>query len=77
VFFPRALFEHHEWQLGSRQSWLGLNINVTKAAPGEHAFGVEEEQTWAKNGLSYPDPMGLGVLELTTRPSPFWRLIVE
>jgi hypothetical protein len=77
MFFPRSLFKHHEWELGSRRSWLGLNINVTSAAPGEHAFGIDEEQTWAKNGLSYPDPMGLGVLELTTQPSPYWRLIVE
>jgi hypothetical protein len=77
VFFPRSLFKHHEWELGNRRSWLGFDVNVTPASEAEHAFSFDQEQTWSKNGLSYPNPMGQAVLELTTQPSPYWRLIVE
>ncbi len=77
VFFPRGTFMEHPWDLGNRKSWLGFDLNVTKGVPGEHLFGTDEEQTWTKNGLSYPNPMGMAMLELTTEPSPYWRLILE
>ncbi len=78
VFIPRVLMHHHEWELGSRDSWLGFDLNFSRNDPDRNFhFDTYNEQIWVKNGLAYPDPIGLGVLELTDRPSPYWRMVVQ
>lgn len=78
VFFPRDLFYRHEWNLGSRDSWVGFDLNFTPAdkdIPG--TFSHENEVVWVKNGISYPDAYGTSVLELTHEPSPYHRSMLE
>ena len=78
VTFPRQMFYRHEWELGSRDSWMGFDLNFTPADKEmDGTFSHENEIVWTKNGLSYPDAYSTGVLELTHEPSPYHRSILE
>jgi hypothetical protein len=77
VVFPRTMFFDHEWDLGSRDSWVGLDMNFTPMSEDGH-FHAEDEQVWVRNGISYPNAYGIGVLELTDDdPSPYYRMMLE
>jgi lysophospholipase L1-like esterase len=74
---PRKYFYNHKWSLGtSGQNSLGVNVQVSLLdITPEHPngwFPLDKSYGISVPGMGRNDPLGLAVLELTSRPSGKW-----